>query len=148
MGGMNPASASRGGENSGSGFAVPVNTVHRIVSILLEKGQVVRGDAGVVQVTETENGLSPALIDDKRAADLAGLRGGKLVVMIREQNGIRYQSRQVVRPDEGFDLIMGVNDQPVRTGEDFITAVEEHEPGETLTLNVLRDGKEIRLPSF
>ena len=51
-----------------------------------------------------------------------------------------------VRPDEGFDLIMGVNDQPVRTGEDFITAVEEHEPGETLTLNVLRDGKEIRPP--
>ena len=39
-----------------------------------------------------------------------------------------------------------MNDQPVRTGEDFITAVEEHEPGETLTLNVLRDGKEIRLP--
>ena len=146
MVGMNTAIASRVGENSGIGFAVPVNTVHRIVSILLEKGQVVRGDAGVVQVTETENGLIPALIDDKGAADLAGLRGGKLVVMIREQNGIRYQSRQVVRPDEGFDLIMGVNDQPVRTGEDFITAVEEHEPGETLTLNVLRDGKEIRLP--
>lgn len=146
MVGMNTAIASRVGENSGIGFAVPVNTVHRIVSILLEKGQVVRGDAGVVQVTETENGLIPALIDDKGAADLAGLRGGKLVVTIREQNGFRYQSRQVVRPDEGFDLITGVNDQPVKTGEDFITAVEEHEPGETLTLNVLRNGKEIRLP--
>ncbi len=146
MVGMNTAIASRVGENSGIGFAVPVNTVHRIVSILLEKGQVVRGDAGVVQVTETENGLIPALIDDKGSADNAGLRGGKLVVTIREQNGVRYQTRKVVRPDEGFDLITGVNDQPVKTGEDFITAVEEHEPGETLTLNVLRNGKEIRLP--
>ncbi|MBQ6828620.1 MAG: trypsin-like peptidase domain-containing protein, partial [Thermoguttaceae bacterium] len=87
--GMNTAIASRVGESSGVGFAIPVNTIHRIATILLEKGEVVRGDAGVVQVTETENGLIPGLIDEGGAADSAGLRGGKLVISIRERNGIQ-----------------------------------------------------------
>ena len=144
--GMNTAIASRVGESSGVGFAIPVNTIHRIASILLEKGEVVRGDAGVVQVTETENGLIPGLIDEGGAADLAGLRGGKLVISIIERNGIQYQTRQVKRPEGGFDVIFGVNGLPVKTGEDFITAVEEHAPGETITLNVLRRGQKIELP--
>ncbi|MBR2004852.1 MAG: serine protease, partial [Thermoguttaceae bacterium] len=131
---------------SGVGFAIPVNTIHRIASILLEKGEVVRGDAGVVQVTETEDGLIPSLIDEGGAADLAGLRGGKLVISIGERNGIQYQRRHVKRPEGGFDVIFGVNGAPVKTGEDFITAVEEHAPGETILLNVLRRGQKIELP--
>jgi len=144
--GMNTAIASRVGESSGVGFAIPVNTIHRIASILLEKGEVVRGDAGVVQVTETEDGLIPSLIDEGGAADLAGLRGGKLVISIGERNGIQYQRRHVKRPEGGFDVIFGVNGAPVKTGEDFITAVEEHAPGETILLNVLRRGQKIELP--
>jgi len=144
--GMNTAIASRVGESSGVGFAIPVNTIHRIASILLEKGEVVRGDAGVVQVTETEDGLIPSLIDEGGAADLAGLRGGKLVISIGERNGIQYQRRHVKRPEGGFDVIFGVNGVPVKTGEDFITAVEEHAPGETIVLNVLRRGQKIELP--
>ncbi|MBP3530380.1 MAG: trypsin-like peptidase domain-containing protein [Thermoguttaceae bacterium] len=144
--GMNTAIASRVGESSGVGFAIPVNTIHRIASILLEKGEVVRGDAGVVQVTETEDGLIPSLIDEGGAADLAGLRGGKLVVSIHRRNGVQYQTRQIHRPEEGFDVIFGVNGAPVKTGEDFITAVEEHAPGETITLNILRRGQKIDLP--
>lgn len=144
--GMNTAIASRVGESSGVGFAIPVNTIHRIASILLEKGEVVRGDAGVVQVTETEDGLIPSLIDEDGAADRAGLRGGKLVVAIQQRNGIQYQTRHVKRPEGGFDVIFGVNGAPVKTGEDFITAVEEHAPGETIVLNVLRRGQKIELP--
>ncbi|MBR5242918.1 MAG: trypsin-like peptidase domain-containing protein [Thermoguttaceae bacterium] len=144
--GMNTAIASRVGESSGVGFAIPVNTIHRIASILLEKGEVVRGDAGVVQVTETEDGLIPSLIDEDGAADRAGLRGGKVVVSYRQRNGVQYRTSQIKRPEEGFDVIFGVNGVPVKTGEDFITAVEEHAPGETITLNILRRGQKISLP--
>ena len=124
---------------------MPINTIQRIVTILLERGEVVRGDAGVVKVTETENGLIPVLIDEGGAADLAGLRGGKLVIRVSERNGMRYQTQEQVRPEGGFDIITGVNGQRVKTGEDFITAVEEHEPGETIVLNVLRGGRNIDL---
>ena len=144
--GMNTAIASRVGENSGVGFAVPVNTICRIVSILLEKGEVVRGDAGVVQVTETDRGLVPVLIDDGGAADEAGLRGGKLTIIISKRNGYQFQTREVRRPEGGYDLIVGVNGAEVKSGEDFITAVEEHGPGETITLNVDRNGSIIELP--
>lgn len=144
--GMNTAIASRVGENSGVGFAIPVNTIQRIVSILLERGQVIRGDAGVVQVTETEQGLIPGLIDAGGAADEAGLRGGKIQIVVSRSGGALYKTQQVVRPEEGFDLIAGVNGQRVKTGEDFITAVEEHAPGETITLNIIRNGKQMDLP--
>ena len=144
--GMNTAIASRVGENSGVGFAVPVNTIQRIVAILLEKGEVVRGNAGIVQVHETEDGLIPALIDEGGAADQAGLRGGKLVIMRRNVNGRTYESHSFKSPKEGFDLINAVNGQPVKTGEDFITAVEEHAPGETIELTVTRQGQVIQLP--
>ncbi len=143
--GMNTAIASRVGENSGVGFAVPVNTINLVVQSLLTTGKVARGDVGVVQVTETDDGLIPGLIDEGGAADLAGLRGGKLIITIKSRNGMRYRTQEVVRPDEGFDLITGVNGQPVRTGEDFITAVEEHAPGETITLNIIRDGRNAEL---
>lgn len=144
--GMNTAIASRVGENTGVGFAVPVNTINRIVSILLERGEVVRGDAGVVQVTETEHGLIPGLIDAGGAADEAGLRGGKLNIIVTRRNGMVYKTQRVQRPEEGFDVIAGVNGQPVKTGEDFITAVEEHAPGETIVLNILRNGQQMELP--
>ena len=57
-----------------------------------------------------------------------------------------YDITRVTRPEEGFDLIVGVNGQETMTGEEFITAVEEHKPGETIILNVVRDGKLIELP--
>ncbi len=140
--GMNTAIASRSGENAGIGFAVPVNTIERIVKILLEEGKVVRGDAGVVKVTETDSGLTPVLIDVGGAADRAGLRGGKVII----EKAFPYDITRVTRPEEGFDLIVGVNGQETMTGEEFITAVEEHKPGETIILNVVRDGKLIELP--
>lgn len=144
--GMNTAIASRVGENSGVGFAVPINTINRIVSILLEKGEVVRGNAGVVEVTETEGGLIPRLIDEGGAADRAGLRGGKLVITRRNVNGMQYEARSFRNPREGFDVINEVNGQPIESGEDFITAVEEHAPGETIELTIIRQGQKMKLP--
>ena len=144
--GMNTAIASRVGENSGVGFAIPVNTIARIAAALLESGQVVRGDVGVVQVTEIEAGILPALIEDGGAADRAGLRGGKLVTTVFHQGGVEYRGQQKVKPKEGFDLIVGVNNQRVKTGEEFITLIEEHKPGETVELEIIRQGKSMKLP--
>ena len=144
--GMNTAIMSRVGENSGVGFAVPVNTIKRIAAILLESGKVVRGDVGISQVTETEHGLLPVLIDDNGAADRAGLRGRKVVVVVSNQSGMQLQTVRALSPKEGMDLIIGVNGQPTRSGEAFITAIEEHRPGETVQLNIIRKGQKMSLP--
>ncbi|MDO5553690.1 MAG: trypsin-like peptidase domain-containing protein [Planctomycetia bacterium] len=143
--GMNTAIASAVGENSGVGFAVPVNTIHRIATQLLENGKVVRGDIGIAQVTETEGGLLPVMIDDGGAADKAGLRGRKLVVRVINQGGARIRQVHAVTPREGMDFIVGVNGNPTRTAEEFITAVEEHPSGETITLNIIRQKQPMEL---
>ena len=144
--GMNTAIASQVGQNSGVGFATPVNTIWRIANILLAEGKVNRGDIGIVQVTEVDGGLVPALIDNEGPADRAGLRGGKVALVVSNQHGMRVQSVQRIPPRGGVDVIIGVNGQPVRTGEEFISLVEEHMPGEKVVLNIVRDGKQRELP--
>ena len=143
---MNTAIASQVGQNSGVGFATPVNTIWRIANILLAEGKVNRGDIGIVQVTEVDGGLVPALIDNEGPADRAGLRGGKVALVVSNQHGMRVQSVQRIPPRGGVDVIIGVNGQPVRTGEEFISLVEEHMPGEKVVLNIIRDGKQRELP--
>ncbi len=137
--GMNTAIASPSGDSAGVGFAIPVNTISRIANTLLVKGEVVRGDSGILYLMETPNGLI-AFIEDGGPADHAGLRGGKIVLI----PGRGYAR---VVPKEGMDLIVSVNGQKVRTVQEFIGIVEEHKPGDTVILGVIRNNntEELRL---
>ncbi len=144
--GMNTAIASQVGQNSGVGFATPVNTISRIANILLAEGKVERGDIGIVQVSEADGGVIPVLIDNNGPADQAGLRGWKLALVVSNQRGMRVQSVQRIPPKGGVDFIVGVNGQPIHSGEDFISLVEEHKPGEKVILNIIREGKQQELP--
>ena len=73
--GMNTAIASPSGrgENTGVGFAIPVSTLRRVVPELLETGRVVRPDAGIAHVYETDRGLMVAELIPDGPADSAGL---------------------------------------------------------------------------
>ena len=55
--GMNTAIASSTGENTGVGFAIPVNTINRVVPQLIEQGRVIRPVIGIESVYETDHGL-------------------------------------------------------------------------------------------
>ena len=56
--GMNTAIASSTGNNTGVGFAVPTSTIGRVIDQLIETGQVIRPDLGIVRVYETDRGLA------------------------------------------------------------------------------------------
>jgi S1-C subfamily serine protease len=73
--GMNTAIASRTGENTGVGFAIPVNTILRVTPELIEHGRVARADLGVARVYETDEGLKIAQLTPGGPAERAGLRG-------------------------------------------------------------------------
>lgn len=139
--GMNTAIASRIGENTGVGFAIPVNTIARIANLLLNEGKVVRGDAGVLELSETRHGLVPVMIEDDGPVDRAGIRGGKAVEMIYQEYGQTTHGYKRVVPKEGMDIIIGINDQPLRTVQEFLSAVEAHRPGDKITMNILRQGQ-------
>ncbi len=77
--GMNTAIASSTGENTGVGFAIPVNTIKRVVPQLIEFGHVTRPSLGIARVYQREDGLVIAAVTPGGPAETAGLRGFRLV---------------------------------------------------------------------
>jgi len=142
--GMNTAIASKTGESAGVGFAIPINTIARVVPQLIQNHRVRRPDSGIVRVYQTERGLLIATLAPGGAAEKAGLRGPKIVRERKKQGALVYETQTVDR--SAADLIVAVDGKRVRTGDDFLTAVEAKQPGEQVTLTIVREGKEVRVP--
>ena len=133
--GMNTAIASRTGQNSGIGFAIPSNLISRVIPELIEHGRVIRPDIGISQVLKTEAGLRILRMDPDGPAARAGLKGPQLR---RRKSGFvvfEVEDRSVA------DLIVGVNGKKTLKVDEFLSEVESHHPGDTITVNVIRDGK-------
>ena len=137
--GMNTAIASRIGESAGVGFAIPVNTILRVVPQLIEDGHVLRGDIGITRVYETDRGLRIAALAPGGAAERAGLSGFK-IVRHRKRYG-HYVSEYQTIDRSAADLIVAVDGKPIRTADDLLDIVENKKPGEQVTVTVIRDGK-------
>jgi S1-C subfamily serine protease len=77
--GMNFAIATKTGESAGVGFAIPINTIARIVPQLIKTGKVIRPEIGIARVYQTEKGLVIATLVRGGPAERAGLRGPRVV---------------------------------------------------------------------
>ena len=147
--GVNTAIRSTTGTNSGIGFAVPVNTVKRIVPTLIEEGAYRYPYLGISYDTrftmaELAGPLGlpvthGALIDEVTpgtAAAQAGLRGGNHEV---EVMGTTVNA--------GGDIIVAIDGTKLRDFDDLIAyLVRETEVGQEVTLTVIRDGEELEIP--
>lgn len=127
--------------NSGVGFAVPVNIVKRVVPVLIEKGSYDYPYLGIstreeISLIEQEAlGLSQSSgayvleVVSGGPADQAGLRGGDRQTNIAGLPG-------------GGDLIIAIDDRPVRVFGDLLTYLMENKsPGDTVQLTILRDNQ-------
>jgi S1-C subfamily serine protease len=138
--GMTTAIASRTGQNTGVGFAIPASTIARNVPQLVERGRVVRPDVGIVRVYQTEHGLLVATLSPGGPAERAGLRGPQVKRERKRQGPFVYESQQVDRA--AADLIIGVDGTSVTTADQFLSLIEGHKPGEEVELNIVRQGQE------
>ena len=103
--GMNTAIASKTGESVGVGFAIPINTISRVVPQLIQNGRVRRPESGIVAVFPPDHGLLIATLVPGGPAERAGLRGPRIKTEQRRQGLLVYQvsigrSRRG-RPDRG-----------------------------------------------
>lgn len=132
--GVNAAIVSPSGSSAGIGFAIPVDTVNRIVPQLIKVGHVVRPKTGLEfsdrlsQIICSQMGVQGVLIirvkpDSPAAA--AGLRG----------------TRQVQGEIEPGDVIQKVGDVAVNNTEQFYAALEDYKPGDVAKLEIYRDGQ-------
>jgi S1-C subfamily serine protease len=135
--GVNTQIASPSGASAGIGFAVPVDTVNRVVPEILEHGRVVRPQLGIEVAGES-------------VLRRAGVEGVLVISVARgsaaESAGIRGTSRA----EDGSlilgDVIQGLGGRKVASLDDLYAALEQHRPGETVPVRVLRDGKLRDLP--
>jgi S1-C subfamily serine protease len=138
--GMNTAIASKTGQNSGIGFAIPSNLVARIVPELIEHGRFIRPEFGIDEVAKLEEGLRIITLVPDGPAAKAGLRGPEIV---RNKRGfVTFESRDVSRAD----VIVGVNGKKTLKPDEFLSEIESHRPGDKITIEVLREGNVVSVP--
>lgn len=142
--GMNTAIASSTGENTGVGFAIPSDTIGRVVSQLITSGKVVRPDTGITRVYQTEEGLVIATMAANGPAERAGLRGFRIVREQKRRGPFPYEERTIDRSQA--DMIVAVDGEKVVTADEFLGRIERHLPGEQATLTVVRGGRKIDVP--
>jgi S1-C subfamily serine protease len=142
--GMNTAIASATGQSAGVGFAIPVGNIARVVPQLIERGRIIRPDAGITRVLQNEHGLLIATMTPGGPAEQAGLRGFRIVKQRRKQGPFSYESQSIDR--NAADLIVAVDGEKVATVEDFLSLVETRQPGQEVIITVIRGGREVKVP--
>jgi len=144
MVGMNTAIASKTGQSAGVGFAVPANTIARIVPQLIKHGKVIRPNIGIEKAFQTDVGLMVAQLEEGGPAERAGLRGPKIVIQKRRIGNLVGNVKTLDR--SAADLIVSVDGTQIKNGDDFLTAIESKRPGDTVILGIVREGRPIRVP--
>ncbi len=133
--GMNTMIYSNSGNNSGVGFAVPVNVIKRIVPEIIRYGHSI------------EPGLGVNILSDRQAYDLLGSQAGVVVASVRPDTpaaraGLRGISRD---PDTGRlvlgDIIVGINKTPIADYDDLYNALDALKKGDVVTVKTLRGGR-------
>ena len=142
--GMNTAIASSTGENTGVGFAIPVDTIKRVAAQLIESGRVIRADAGISHVLPTERGLLVVMLTPGGPAERAGLRGFRIVREQERRGPFVVEKKKVDRSQA--DLIVSVDGEKVTSPDEFLSLIEQHRPGERAILGIVRGGSVVEVP--
>ncbi|MBV9537333.1 MAG: PDZ domain-containing protein [Acidisphaera sp.] len=128
--GVNTAILSPSGGSIGIGFAIPSNTVTRVVAELQNGGHVVRGYLGV-----SAQSISPGMAAALHIAGANGATSGALIASVQPNTPAEKSGLQA------GDVITAVNGQAVKDPRDLAVDVAGVKPGEQAKLDVLRDGK-------
>jgi serine protease Do len=128
--GINTAVAASAGTPSGYGFAIPSNLARRIADQLVERGEVQRSYLGVFLLNVTPGMAAAEGLDRVE---------GALVARVEEGGPAHRAGAR-----EG-DVIVGIGDARVVTASDLQARLAQLDPGQTMTVHLLRGGREIAL---
>jgi S1-C subfamily serine protease len=140
--GINTAIFSNTGSYSGVGFAIPSDTMKKVVPSLIQRGiyehpylgvsgiDVTSDIAKVMKLNETK-GFLVTDITSGGPADKAGIHGGDVLTDI---NGTEVEL--------GGDVIIGIDNTTVRKIDDMLSYLEtKRQVGDTAKLTIVRDGR-------
>ena len=141
--GMNTAIFSSTGEFAGIGFAIPSNTIIKVVPSLISSGLYTHPWIGI-SGTDVTPKIAHALelreargflVTDVTAnspADKSGIRGGYKITS--------FNGKQIPL---GGDVVLAIDNKTIRKIDDILTYLErEKKVGDVLNLTIFRDGKQ------
>ncbi|MGD9671855.1 MAG: trypsin-like peptidase domain-containing protein [Candidatus Nitrosocosmicus sp.] len=140
--GINTAIFSTTGAYSGVGFAIPSYQIQQVVPALITRGEYqhpylgisgmdLNTDIAEAMNLENNTGFLVIQVTAGSPAEEAGIQGGAIVTEI---NG-----RDV---ELGGDVIIGVDDKPIRKIDDLLSYLEkEKQVGENINLTIIRNGQ-------
>ncbi len=140
--GINTAIQSATGEFTGVGFAIPSQTIAKIVPVIIEKGEYkhpwigISGrdiDPDLAKVLELNDavGFMVVTVVEDSPASKAGLIGSDKII---EVDGISYAI--------GGDIILAVDGKEVRKIDDILIHLQRAKSiGDEMVLEILRDGR-------
>jgi 2-alkenal reductase len=119
---------------TGVGFAVSSNTLRELLPELMSPGEFLRPWIGVMSTplsrtqfrslgVDVEQGVYVTRVCNGSPADIAGLRG----------------ERFTLRPSGRADLITTIDGNPVAEVSDIVSHLNDLKPGDTISLNVIRE---------
>jgi S1-C subfamily serine protease len=141
--GINTAIQSTTGEFSGIGFAVPSNTIKRVVPALIEKGHYDNPWLGVAGTT-----LTP---DISKQLGLEKNYHGVVITTVVEDGpaqkaGIKEAVYNAERKLRGADVIIALDGKEIKDIDDLILYISQNKSvGDNLSLKINRDGKIIEI---
>jgi len=128
--GVNTAIYSPSGSSAGIGFAVPVDTVVRVVPQVITHGRVIRPRLGVYPAPDSIarrmniQGVLVREVEEGSGAEQAGLRG------VRQM------------PDGTIllgDIILQIDGQPIRDTDALLNTLEKRKVDDVVEVTILRD---------
>jgi serine protease Do len=125
--GVNTAIYSPSGGSVGIGFAIPAETVQKVIAQLEKNGEVVRGWLGVQ--------IQPI---NRDIADGLGMKDARGALVAEPQKDSPAAKAGI----KAGDAILGVEGKPVRNPRDLARTIAGYEPGATVRVTLLRAGKE------
>jgi protease Do-like 1, chloroplastic len=130
--GVNTQIVSPSGAYAGIGFAVPVDTVNRIVPELIKHGKLIRPGLGVSLVPDAMarrwgiKGLIIGKVSRGGPAERAGLKGARETTSGRIELG---------------DIVVAVAGKPVTTIDELMDVLEHHKVGDQVVVEILRGNR-------
>ncbi len=133
--GVNTAIYSPSGASAGIGFAIPVDTVNRIVPELIRSGKIIRPGLGIQ-------------IADDQIAQRLGVAGILVVDVARGSAAAKAGIQPTRRDAEGRlrlgDIITAIDGKKVESPNDLYLLLEKYKIGDAVNISILRNGKTVQ----
>jgi S1-C subfamily serine protease len=134
--GVNTAIYSPSGASSGIGFAIPVNTVKRVVPELIAYGRVQTPILGITPIPQPDY-----------YRRLWGIEGVIVMGTVPNTDPDRQGMRGLSRSQRGRiqlgDVIVEIDGEAVNNESDYADVMEQHRPGDTVEVVTLRDNQRL-----